>query len=162
MPHNNLLPGVNRRHRKTSSDVSVGLHGNSTVHFLIIDRDPFSTQPNLGPLVCGAVETFGKRAVDIGFDQPTVRRGHGYRSVIQQLRENLVESFPRVGLDFHRGIARIAAPLPDADLQDREGTLHGRNAVENLRQQQAVDDVPGNLDVLDSRTSRFAHTAPEG
>ena len=89
----------------------------AAIHFLIGHRNPMSAQPNLGPLVRGAVKALGKRAVDVGRDQLAVvlRRRHG--AVIGDLRRESSASASLVSApDFDQRIARIVAGLADRDL----------------------------------------------
>ena len=59
--------------------------------------------------------------------------------------------------DFDHGIARIVPRLADRDLLDAKLPAAGRDRIQHLRQDQAVDDVPGNLDFLDDRKIARIH-----
>ena len=51
---------------------AVEIDDDAAIHFLIGDRHPAAVQPHFGPLVGGAVKTFGKRAGDVGRRQPAI------------------------------------------------------------------------------------------
>ena len=109
---------------------------------------PIPRQPHLGALVRRAVEALGKGALDVGDRQPAVLRGDRHRSVIGDLRQDPLQRGPIVGADFEQGVARIVPRLADRDALDAKRAAVVENAVEDLRQHEAVDDVSLDLDLF--------------
>ena len=57
--------------------------------------------------------------------------------------------------NLDQGVARIVPGLADGDLLDPERAAVARDAVEDLRQDQAVDDVAADLDVFHRQDTRW-------
>ena len=73
----------------------------------------------------------------------------GDGSVANDARQDFLEQFLRIGLDREPGKAGILPTLTDLDLQDFVPASQGGDFVEHLGENQAVDDVAGNLHVFD-------------
>jgi hypothetical protein len=122
---------------------------NAAVHLLIVDRRPVAVQANLGSLIGRAVKPFGKRPVDVRLDQSGVASVDGNGAVIGNLRDDRLQGAVAGGANLDAGKAGVGAVVPDDDVLDLELAARGRDAVEHLGQDQAVDDVAANLDVFD-------------
>ena len=123
--------------------------GDAAIHFLVGNFNPAAVDADFGALVGRAVESFGKRAGNIGRHQMAVLLRGGDGAMIADLRENGGEDFGGGRADVDQGEAGIALGFADRDLLDLEGAAGGVDQVEHLGKDQAVDDVPGNLHFLD-------------
>ena len=122
----------------------------AAIHFLVGDFDPIAAEADLGPLVGRAVKAFGKRAVHVGGDEAAVLLGRRARRRGRRSGpESAAARSSRRCADFDHGIARIVAGLADRDLRDAKRAAAGRDRVEHLGQDQAVDDVAGDFDLFD-------------
>lgn len=154
------LSNLNLSHRQAAGRPRVCVDHDAAVHFLVVDRRPRAIQPDFRALVCRAVETRRKCPGDVSVTQSTVVGCDGHGSVVEQLSQDFVQSITGLGLNLNQGITGIGTILTHVDLLDVKRALHRDDAVKNLRQQQAVDDMPGNFDIFHSRTGRLAHAAP--
>ena len=136
-------------HRDAAGRVGRRIDNDAAIHFLIGDRHPAAVQPNFGPLIGRAVKTFGKSAGDIGRFQPAIVLRDRHGPMIGDLRDNGRQCRRRAGLDFDQRIARIVPRLADRDPLDAKRPAAGRDQIENLRQNQAIDNVAAQLDFLD-------------
>ena len=64
--HHDRLADADLVHRHAARRAARAVDHDAAVHLLVVDRDPLARQPDLGPLVGGAVESFGKGPVDVG------------------------------------------------------------------------------------------------
>ena len=154
MADDHLIARADFAHRATSGQLLADVYHDPTVHLLIVHSDPLPAETQLGSLVCGAVKLFGKGPADVGRGQTTILGDGRHGPVVGYLGQDLIEFRSVVGADFDQGMAPIAGRLADLDLLDTKRAAVMGDAVEHLRQNQAVDDVAGKLDVLDLHTDR--------
>ena len=123
---------------------------NSAIHLLVGNFDPMAVQPDFGALVGRAVKAFGERAVHVGRDEPAILLGRRHRAVVGDLGQNSLHQLRRGGADFDHRVARIVAGLADRDLGDAKLAAAGRDRVQHLGQDEAVDDMAGDFDLFDT------------
>ena len=127
-----------------------GVDDDAAIHFLIGDLAPVAVEADFGPLVGRAVETFGKRAGDVGRDQPAIvlRRRHG--AVVGDAAEDVFAASSRRPRELRPAHSSDrCAPGRSTIFLMRNVPAAAGDQVENLRQDQAIDDVAANLDFLD-------------
>ena len=138
-------------HRHAAGRRPLHVDGDAAVHLLSRHFGPMAQDANFGALVRRTVKTFRKGPDDIGRHELAIllRRGHG--AVIADLAQNIGQQGSAGSPHFNQGETRIRAALADRDFFDAEGSARGRNQIEHLGQDQAVDDMAGDLHVLDVR-----------
>ena len=65
------------------------------------------------------------------------------------LAQDQVQRLAVGGPDLDQGVARVVAGLADGDLLDLKRAAVAENAVQDLGQDQAVDDMAANFDFFD-------------
>ena len=141
-------------HRHAAGDLGVAIDQDAAIHFLVGNLNPVTVEPNFGALVGGAVKAFGERPGNIGVFQPGVVERSRHGPMIGNLAENFRQRLGRFGTHFQQRVAGIGPALTDRDSLNLKGPATGHDHVENLRQNQAVDDVPANFDFFDKRHRR--------
>ena len=71
----------------------------------------------------------------------------------------IASSASAVGAHLDQGIARIVPGLADRDLDDAKRPAAGHDRIQNLRQNQAVDNVAGDFHFLDEGVLRDVQDA---
>ena len=149
------VPHVDHRHAFGPQLDRIDPH--AAVHFLLLDADPISLEANLRVLIRRRIEAFGKSAVHIGGQQATVLLVERDGSVSADGGQQPLQVLGRTADHAQLGVARIVAPLADADLADLELSAQCHDLVEDLGQDQTVDDVPDNLHVFHERGLTGSH-----
>jgi hypothetical protein len=129
----------------------VTVDDDAAVHFLVGDRQPMAVDANFGQLVRRAVESFGKCARDVGFDQPAILGRGRDRAMVGDLGQDLVQQRLRGGLHLDQRRTWIVARLANRNMFDAERATATGNDIEYFGKDQAVDDMPTDLDILDQR-----------
>jgi hypothetical protein len=96
-----------------------------------------------------AVEPLGKGAVHVGGREAAILLDRRHRPMVGDLGEHPLQEFVRPGLHLDERVARVVPRLADRDVQDAERAAMGRDRVQHFGQDQAVDDVAGDLHFLD-------------
>ena len=149
MPTDDRIAENDVGHRHAARHGGLRVDDDAAVHFLQFDFAPLASQSDFGPLVRRTVEPFGKRSGDVGGDEATILQRRRHRAVVGDLRENFLQRLGGRCADLDERVARVVARLADGDLLDPKRAAAGRDQVENLRQNEAVDDVAVDFDVLD-------------
>ena len=141
-------------HRHAGGSTGLDIDRDPTVHFLQVDRHPGFGDADFRSLIRRTVKALGKRAVHVGRDQPTVFGVNRDRSMISDLCQNPFELFTRTSRHLDAGIARIVTLLADVDLDNPKLSAASYHAVQNVRKQQAVNNVARDFDFFDNSVSR--------
>ena len=118
------------------------------VHFLIGNLQPVAGDADLGSLVGGAIEFFGKGPGNVGRHKAAVVDVGWHRAVVGDLRQDFFQALFAVSANFQQGMAGVVPRLPDHDLLDFETAAAAGNRIENLGQNEAVDDMAADLDLF--------------
>ena len=63
--------------------------------------------------------------------------------MLSDFRDDLFEKFRSARVDLNPGVAPVRAALPYVHIEDFELSTEAEYQIENFREKQRVDDVPG-------------------
>lgn len=149
MADDKLLAELHIRHRPAAGGTRFRVDDNAAVHLLQPDLDPAAANSDFSSLVGRAVEAVREGPGDVGSDETRVLAVRRSRAVIGNVRQDLLQAFRCWSMDRDQGKACVALGLADSDLLNAERTTPGRDVIEHLRQEKAVDNVAGQFDPLD-------------
>ena len=147
-------------------------HGNAPGRLALFDNDPAvhllfqhvvpsALNADLRALVGRAVKPIRQGTVYVCCHQMTIflRRGDG--SMVGDQSKDLVQFLTRLRADLEQRIAGVMPALANRDVLDRKGTARLRDAIQNLRQNQTVNNMSADLYVLDglAMVSGWRHVA---
>ena len=136
-------------HGDTASRLGRHVDNNPTVHLLIRHIYPFAIDADLRLLIGRAVETLRETRPDVHGSQRAVADMGRHCAVVPDLSQDLVQQLTAGCGNLHQRVADIVTGLADRDVLNAELSAALSYAVEDPRQDQAVDNVPADFDVLD-------------
>ena len=147
----NEVPGDHLAHWHATSRLASHVDRDAAVHLLQFHFDPMPIQADFRSLIGRTVKALGKSTGQVGPDQLAVLLRGGHGAVVADLGKNRGQLLGGVGLHLDQGKAGVVPRLADRDLLHPEVAPRRRDQIEHLGQDQTVDDMPGDLHILDNR-----------